>query len=77
MPPRLLPHERRNPHCPPSPSPAHRADRVNRRDHTRQKAGQKVCAKTPSGVLAHALLRLGRAPTMDGGAGDPTLACIP
>eukprot|EP00966_Prymnesium_polylepis_P271620 6275443-Prymnesium_polylepis.1 len=36
MPPRLLPHphERRNPHCPPSPSPAYRADRVDRRDHT-------------------------------------------
>eukprot|EP00966_Prymnesium_polylepis_P195255 4526084-Prymnesium_polylepis.1 len=34
MPPRLLPHERLNPHCPPSPSPAHIADRVDRRDHT-------------------------------------------
>eukprot|EP00966_Prymnesium_polylepis_P174868 4046956-Prymnesium_polylepis.1 len=30
---RLPHHERRIPHCPPSPTPAHRADRADRRAH--------------------------------------------
>ena len=54
MPPRLLPHERRNPHCPPSPSPAHRADRVDRRDHTEGGPHERGRRRRPPCALAAA-----------------------
>eukprot|EP00966_Prymnesium_polylepis_P317232 7329127-Prymnesium_polylepis.1 len=56
---RLNPHERRIPNCPPSPSPAHRADRADRRAQTeggphargqRRRPPRALTAASPLGV---------------------------
>eukprot|EP00966_Prymnesium_polylepis_P073294 1701718-Prymnesium_polylepis.1 len=46
--------------------------RAPRSEFLRAGRASRCAQKNPSGVVAHALLRLGRAPAMDGCAGDPT-----
>eukprot|EP00966_Prymnesium_polylepis_P129852 3002918-Prymnesium_polylepis.1 len=54
MPPRLLPHERRILHCPPSPTPAHRAARAARRDHSEGGTHERGQRRRPPRALVAA-----------------------
>eukprot|EP00966_Prymnesium_polylepis_P023813 548791-Prymnesium_polylepis.1 len=58
MPPRLAPHERRIPHRLPSTSPAHRADRVDRRGHNEDGSHERGRRRPPPRALAGQYLRI-------------------